>query len=255
VEKLRQQLAELISRLEHAADLRRELESLASLYPFSEFEYLIAHLLAAGKFTLEEYHDLRREYIDRNLYLYLFEISAPRGFGEVWAHGHLKELVPAFQRPSKKLDPEYSGRYDFLLPPGIRIEVKASRAVDFDSDEPLYIKALSADSRKRFDMNFQQIKPGCCDVFVWVAAWRDVIRYWVIPSYEVEHSRQFSAGQHRGNVGEGQLHLKQDNISEFDCYLARSTEIEGAVRRAFEKESELRRSARQPRPVLEKGGR
>jgi len=255
MEKLKQQLSSLIARLERAADLRGELESLVSVYPFSEYEYVIAHLLAGSKLTLEEYHELRREYIDRNLYLYLFEISAPRGFGEVWAHGHLKELAPAFQRPSKKLDPEYSGQYDFFLPPAIRIEAKASRAVDFDSDEPLYVKALSSDSQKRFDMNFQQIKPRCCDVFVWVAAWRDVIRHWVIPSYEVEHNRHFSPGQHRGNIGEGQRHLNQDNISEFDSYLVKSTEIEGAVRQAFEKNTELRRSAGYPHSALEKGAR
>jgi hypothetical protein len=249
VEKLKQQLSDLISRLESAADLRRELASLVSVYPFSEYEYVIAHLLAASKLTLDEYHGLRRDYIDRNLYLYLFEISAPRGFGEAWAHGHLKELVPAFQRPSKELDPEYSGQYDFLLPPAIRVEVKASRAVDFDSDEPLYIKALSSDSRKRFDMNFQQIKPACCDVFVWIAAWRDVIRHWVMPSYVVEHHRYFSPAQHRGNVGEGQLHLTHDNIREFEPYLVKSTQIEDAVRRAFEEDKLLRRRGPAQPPV------
>lgn len=62
----------------------------------------------------------------------------------------------------------------------IKIEVKASRAVDFDRDEPLYVKALASDSKKRFDMNFQQVKPACCDVFVWIGVWRDVIRYWVL---------------------------------------------------------------------------
>ena len=82
--------------------------------------------------------------------------------------------MPDLEKPSKKTDPEYSGQYDFFFK-GIRIEVKASRAVDADSDEPLYVKALASDSEKRFWMNFQQIKPACCDVFVWVAVWRDVI--------------------------------------------------------------------------------
>jgi len=39
-----------------------------------------------------------------------------------------------------------------------KIEVKASRAVDFDQDAPPYVKALASDSNKRFDMNFQQVK-------------------------------------------------------------------------------------------------
>lgn len=241
MERLREQLDELINRLEKPDDLRARLQELISVYPFSEFEYTISHLLAAGKLTMEEYYDLRDDYIHRNLYLYLFEISAPRGYGEVWAHGHLKGLAPSLQRPNKSLDPDYSGQYDFFLPPDIRIEVKASRAVEFDKDEPLYIKALSSDSSKPFDMNFQQIKPGCCDVFVWIAAWRDDVRYWVIPSFEVEKNRNYSQGQHRGNIGEGQLHLNQENIRSFDRYIVRSNELEDAIRKASRKEKRLRK--------------
>jgi len=40
-----------------------------------------------------------------------------------------------------------------------------ARAVDFDSQEPLYVKALAWESKMPFDMNFQQVKPKCCDVF------------------------------------------------------------------------------------------
>lgn len=241
MEKLRKQLDSLIDRLSHSDEFRAKLDDLKSVYPFSEYEYIISHLLAAKKLTLDEYHEIRNDYIDRNLYLYLFEISAPRGFGEVWAHGHLKQLAPSLQRPSKKLDKKYSGQYDFFLPPKIRIEVKASRAVDFELDEPLYIKALASDSNRPFDMNFQQIKPACCDVFVWLAAWRDTIKYWVIPSYEVENSPFYSKGQHRGNVGEGQLHLNRENLAKFDKYLCKSTTLEMAINNAFAKEKRLRR--------------
>lgn len=243
MEKLRKQLDELIDRLSNSDKFRSKLEDLKSVYPFSEYEYIISHLLAAKKLTLDEYYELRDDYIDRNLYLYLFEISAPRGFGEVWAHGHLKQLVPSLQRPSKKLDKKYSGQYDFFLPPNIRIEVKASRAVDFELDEPLYIKALASDSQRPFDMNFQQIKPACCDVFVWLAAWRDEMKYWVIPSHNVENSPYYSKGQHRGNVGEGQLHLNRENITKFDKYLCKSTELEKAIQEAFKNEKKLRSRA------------
>lgn len=240
MEKLKTQLDELLSRLDNASEIRSKLEELVSVYPFSDYEYIISHLLAADKLTIEEYYQLRNDYLDRNLYLYLFEISAPRGFGEIWAQGHLKELAPNLMRPSKKTDPDYSGQYDFFLPPNIKIEVKASRAVEFKTDGPLYIKALSSDSQKQFDMNFQQVKPACCDVFVWLAVWRDVIRHWVIPSYEVEHNQNYSVGQHRGNVGEGQLHLNQDNLHDFEKYLVDSDKIEPAIRAAFKKEKRLR---------------
>lgn len=243
MEKLRKQLDDLIRRLSRSDEFRSKLEDLRSVYPFSEYEYIISHLFAAKKLTLDEYYELRDGYIDRNLYLYLFEISAPRGFGEVWAHGHLKQLVPSLQRPSKKIDKQYSGQYDFFLPPEIRIEVKASRAVDFELTEPLYIKALASDSNRPFDMNFQQIKPACCDVFVWMAVWRDMIKYWIIPSHDVESSPFYSKGQHRGNVGEGQLHLNKENITQFDKYLCKSTALERAIKRAFEKEKNLRKGA------------
>lgn len=145
MEHLQTQLDELIERLPDAAGLRARLENLASVYPFNEYEFIISHLLAADVLDLDSYVALRDEYFARNMFLYIFEISAPRTFGESWAQGHLKELVPDLQKPTKKLDGEYSGQYDFFLN-GIRIEVKASRAVDADLDAPLYVKA----SRVRF---------------------------------------------------------------------------------------------------------
>lgn len=240
MEELRTELQALLERLDNPDQFRNILDGLVSIYPFSEFEYIISHLLAAGRLTLDEYYEIRESYIQRNRYLYLFEISAPRGFGERWAHGHLKELAPNLMRPSRQLDTDYSGQYDFFLPPNIRIEVKASRAVEFNSNEPLYIKALSSNSALPFDMNFQQIKPRFCDVFVWLAAWRDVIKYWVIPSFVVENHPYYSVGQHRGNVGEGQLHLNRENIGEFERYLVRSNELESAIQAAAAVERQRR---------------
>ena len=233
MEKLQAELDQLISKLDHAEDVKDRIETLISVYPFNEYEYVISTLLGADVLTLDDYYLLRDEYIARNMFLFIFEISAPRGFGEQWAQGHLKELVPDLIKPSKKLDTEYSGQYDFLLDANIRIEVKASRAVAFKTDEPLYVKALSTDSEKQFDMNFQQIKPACCDVFVWIGVWRDVIRYWVLSSREVEQNRYYSAGQHRGNVGEGQLHVKRENIAEFESYESRSNNLLAAIKEAY----------------------
>jgi hypothetical protein len=104
MEKLKQELDQLIARLPNEADFRRELEDLFSVYPFNEYEYIISALLGAGKLTFDDYVELRDDYISRNRFLYIFEISAPRGFGEAWAQGHLSELVPDLVKPSKKLD-------------------------------------------------------------------------------------------------------------------------------------------------------
>ena len=151
------------------------LDSLYSVYPFNKFEYVISHLIASKTITLRQYLDIRNRYLERNKYLYVFEITAPRTFGETWAQRHLNEVVPELQRPSIEYDSNYSGEYDFWYK-GIKVEVKALRAVRRKSGDSLIIKALSSDSKCGYDMNFQQIKPGCCDVFVWIAVWRDVIR-------------------------------------------------------------------------------
>lgn len=210
---------------ENGIDLSDErLDDLYSVFPFNKFEFIIAHLIATQTLNLSEYLDIRNAYLERNKYLYLFEITAPRTFGESWAQRHLNEIVPELERPTNKLDPHYNGQYDFWLADknckksGIRIEVKASRAVKRKSGDSLIIKALSSDSVEGFDMNFQQIKPACCDAFVWIAVWRDKIRYFVLSSDEVASNKYYSTGQHRGNVGEGQLWLKESNIAEFQCY-------------------------------------
>jgi hypothetical protein len=241
MEILEQKFKKLINTLssENYQELKTRLNNLVSVYPFNEYEFVISTLLGLGKITLDDYYQIRDEYLDRNMFLYIFEISSPRGFGEQWAQGHLKELVPNLKRPNKTIDLSYSGQYDFILKINeqlIRIEVKASRAVDADKDAPLYIKALSYDSDKRFNMNFQQVKTDCCDVFVWVAVWRDQIRYWILSSDEVKSNKYYSKGQHRGNQGEGQLHLKNDNICDFDNFLVSSDELQTKIIDAFERQ-------------------
>jgi hypothetical protein len=238
LEQLKEKLIDLVRELEREKhdDIMQRLDDLVSVYPFNEYEFLIASLMGYQKITTDEYYEFRDEYIARNMFMYVFEISAPRGFGEAWAQGHLKEICPELIKPTKKVDPAYSGQYDFFLDGKIRIEVKASRAVDFDSREPLYVKALSSDSTLRFDMNFQQVKPGCCDVFVWVGVWRDVIRYWVLSSDEVAGNKYYSPGQHRGNMGEGQIHVKDDNIQEFAGFKSDSRALLGDIRKAYKRQ-------------------
>jgi hypothetical protein len=109
MEHLQEQLDQLLSQVPDADAIRAQLDNLVSVYPFNEYEFVISHLLAAEVLTLDAYYELRDEYVARNMFLYIFVISAPRTFGESWAQGHLKELVPDFQKPSKKRDPDYSG--------------------------------------------------------------------------------------------------------------------------------------------------
>lgn len=195
------------------------LNKLFSVYPFNKFEYVISHLIAEKVISLDDYLEIRNAYVRRNKYLYLFEM-APRTFGETWGQQHLNELVPELDIPSKKLDQQYSGQYDFWYD-GISIEVKASRVVKRKSGGSLLEKALLSNSSDGFDMNFQQLKPGCADVFVFIAVWKNAIRYWVLSSDDIKTNKYFSKGQHRGNVGEGQLWITDKNIDDFDEYEAK----------------------------------
>ena len=169
-----------------------------------------------------------QKWIKKNQSKYDFEIDG----------GIVIEKYPDWKINRKE---NYSGEYDLLYQISnkkmIKIEVKASRAVDFDSREPLHVKALAWKSKMSFDMNFQQVKPKCCDVFVWVGVWRDTIKYWVLASKEVAKNKYYSKGQHRGNTGEEQLHLKHDNIKEFRKYETQPKELLEKIIKAYKRQN------------------
>lgn len=218
IKDLKLKSAELRNKTNNSLNLEDDiLENLFSVYPFNRFEYIFAHLIAYNIINLDQYLTIRSAYLDRNKFLNLYEISAPRTFGETWAQGHLLEFAPELKKPSKDYDPNYKGQYDFWYE-SIRIEVKASRAVKRKSGGPLVTKAIPNGSKLGFDMNYQQIKPVCCDVFVWIAVWTDVIKYWVLSTDEVKGNKYYQAKMHRFNSGEGQLWIRDTNISEFSFY-------------------------------------
>ncbi len=231
LEDLISELDTLLSQLPDEQGFRKRLDSLQSVYPFNQYEYIISSLLGQNILTLARYYELRESYIAKHPNLHIFEITSPTKFGITWANNHLVGLVPELAKPSKATDPQYSNQYDFVLD-NIRVEVKASRANDRDGRGSLYEKAIASHSEKRFDMNFQQLKPRLCDVFIWIAVWTDTIRYWVLSSFEVETNRYYSRGQHRGNEGEGQLHLREDNIHDFDLYKVNPSELANGIRAA-----------------------
>lgn len=219
---------------EEKLQLRDEvLDKLYAVYPFNKFEYTISHLIAKNVISLDEYLDMRAEYLDRNRYLHLFEL-APRTFGETWGQTHLMELVPEFKVPTRGLDPTFSGEYDLLLN-DIHVEVKASRVVKKVGGDTLVNKALASTSTSKFDMNYQQLKPSCCDVFVWIAVWRDKIDYWVMSSEDVQNNPLLS-NQHRaaqltetGAVVEGQIHINNGNYQDFEKYRVQGRDIYNKV--------------------------
>ena len=225
--ELRAYLDRLIAtmRSEDRAALNARLGSLASAFPFNEYEYIIAFLFNRGILSFAEYETLRERYVSANRYLALFDLS-PRTFGQGWAERHLQDLDDSFQTPSRNLDPEYDGEYDLWLD-GIRIEVKSSRAVASNRRGPLASRALTWGDSAPFWMNFQQLKVDICDVFILVGVWLDRIAYWVMSNDDVKNHPRLSP-QHRGGI-EYQIGVRNSNIENFDAYRVEASSIAEAV--------------------------
>lgn len=243
MEILKIDLEKLIEELpvDNKTKLKNNLRELMSVYPFNEYEFIISNLLGLNKITLNDYLKIREEYLARNEFLHIFEkYGSPTSFGITWAQSQIHSIAPEIKKPTKKECPDFDNEYDFFFDHGkrrIKIEVKASRAVDAKSEDTLFVKALALNSKKPFDMNFQQIKPKHCDVFVWVAVWRDAIKYWVFASKEIEKNKYYSKGQHRGNTGEGQLHLNHENIKEFGKYEVQPKDLLDKIIKAYKRQN------------------
>ena len=212
--ELRQRLDALAASLQEDQQevLRARLRSLSSVFPFSEYEYILMFLLENEALTFSQYETLRSEYLSANRFLDVYGL-APRIFGQVWAEQHLRDLDPRFEKASRELDPSYDGEYDLWLS-GLRIEVKASRAINSKKRGNLVEKALRWGSQEPFWMNFQQLKPDACDYFVFVGVWVDRIVYWALSTGEARSNPYFSH-QHRGGI-EYQIGITHQNIESFE---------------------------------------
>ena len=190
--------------------------------PFTDEGYRLARLLGNGIITLTEYENVILKFFIRHPNMYLYEYTS-KAFGSTWAEKHVKECSPVLVKPTRKLDDFYQKQnYDLLLIDGdrkVRIEVKASRAVDKrQPKKKLAERALKYNADYKYDaellMNFQQLKPANCHVFVWVAVWDDRITYWVLSSDEVANN-PYSSPQHANSVNEWQIMINNDNIDKF----------------------------------------
>ena len=192
--------------------LNARVKSLISVFPFNEYEYVLMFLLDKRIIEFTEYENLRDAYVSSNKYLELYGL-APRIFGEIWGHEHIKDLDTRFTKPDKSIDPDYEGQYDLWVN-DIRVEVKAARAINTKKRGNLVAKALRFGSSEPFWMNFQQIKLDISDVFIFVGVWADRIIYWVLSNDDVKGNKYLSH-QHRGGI-EYQIGITDKNIRDFD---------------------------------------
>lgn len=227
IKQLKNYLDSLVESLKNGDKklLNARLESLISVFPFNEYEYVLMFLLDKKVIKFDEYEKLRDNYVSSNRYLDLYGL-APRIFGEIWGHEHIKDLDKRFLRPDKSIDRHYNGQYDLWIN-NIRVEVKAARAINTRLRGNLVSKALQYKSSEPFWMNFQQIKLDTCDVFIFVGVWSDQIVYWVLSNNEVKNNKYLSH-QHRGGI-EYQIGITDKNISDFNKYKVEPSQIGNKV--------------------------
>jgi len=223
INQLKNELKSLAGSLEKndKALLHARLKSLISVFPFNEYEYILMFLLDREIVGFKDYEKLRNSYVSSNKYLELYGL-APRIFGEIWGHEHIRDLDKRFSKPDKSLDPHFEGQYDLWIN-GITVEVKAARALHTKKRGSLVSKALRYESSDPFWMNFQQIKLNTCDAFIFVGVWADQIVYWVLSHDEVKNNKYLSH-QHRGGI-EYQIGVTHKNISDFDTYRVSPSDV------------------------------
>ena len=205
--------------------LGARLQALVSVFPFNEYEYILMFLRDRSAIAFDEYEDLRNRYVFASKYLNLYGL-APRIFGQIWGEQHLRDLDSRFKKADKAIDPGHEGQYELWIE-GVRVEVKAARAIDTRKRGDLVSKALRADSPRPFWMNFQQLKLETCDVFVFLGVWVDTIRYWVLSHDDVKRNPYLSH-QHRGVV-EYQIGITDRNVDAFTKHLVDPSDVADRV--------------------------
>ena len=227
LQELGQYLNQLSSSLapEERGVLEARLQGLVSVFPFSEYEFILMFLRDRDVISFKDYEKLRDNYVSANRYLDLFSL-APRVFGQVWGEKHIMDLDPRFRKPDKSLDPEYDGEYDLWIE-GVKVEVKSSRATHTKEQGSLVSKALRYGSDDPFWMNFQQLKLDVCDTFILTGVWVDQIAYWVMSNEDVKTSKYLSH-QHRGGI-EYQIGVTDNNLHEFERFQVAPDQLADAV--------------------------
>ena len=107
------------------------------------------------------------------------------------------------------------------------------------------MKALSSSSTKDFLMNFQQVKPTCCDVMLWFAVYRDCVKYWVLKNTDI-YDLNFSP-QHRNattatrkedykktDIYEGQVMITRENIASIQKFQVEGRALRQAIIEKYE---------------------
>lgn len=229
MKELQKQLNYLIENYADAA-IVDEIKCKDSIVPFSTVNRLMAYLLATGIVSYNDYVKMSDEFCERsqkhNQYLYLFDM-APRTFGQTWGETYISNLFPQFQKATKEnladVYPSFDGEFDLWID-GIRVEVKACRANSTKTKGSLSSRAYSHEDaiNANFKYHYQQLKPSCCDVFIWIGVCKDALTYWVLTSDELVKTGKLGSQHRNENTGvagaevfEGQVFMTEDELKPF----------------------------------------
>lgn len=226
MKELQNRLNELIA--DHRVDqaIIEKIRNEPSVVPFVTESRLLAYLLSIGIINYDDYSKLSEEFRIRNQYIELYDM-APRTFGETWGEQHIRNLFPEFLKATRKtmadLYPEFAGEFD-LWNDGIRVEVKACRANNTIEKGSLASRTYSHREAQNanFEYHYQQLKPSCCDVFIWIGVCKDELLYWVLSSYELQCTGKLSPQHRNENTGvadvevfEGQVFMTEEELTPF----------------------------------------
>lgn len=230
MKELEYKLIELLEKSGVDANAIKAFRSTESIAPFSTLNRMMAYLLAMGKISYSDYEKLGEEYIRRyqqsNQYLYLFDM-APRTFGQTWGETYINNMFPQLKKATKENlardYPKFDGEFDLWLD-GVRVEVKACRANSSKTKKSLSSRAYSHEEAKRegFKYHYQQLKPSCCDVFIWIGVCRDELIYWVLTDDELVKTGKLKSQHRNENTGvegagvfEGQIFMTEEELRPF----------------------------------------
>lgn len=226
MKELRRKIEEILSKSDKDKKIVETIKNEISVYPFTTESRILVYLIATKAITYEQFDKLHDEYTKRNKYLELYDL-APRTFGETWGEQHILQLFPEFQKATKtaltSVYPEFDGEFDLWID-GIRVEVKACRANSTEKEESLASRAyLHSEAKSNgFKYHYQQLKPSCCDVFIWIGVCRDELLYWVLSSKELENTGKLGSQHRNENTGiegtevfEGQVFMTEEELHPY----------------------------------------
>ena len=138
-----------------------------------------------------------------------------------------EELIGELEGFDQALDKSYDLRHGDK-----KIEVKCSRVIIDKGNDDIIDKVL-LDSKDMYDTkwicNMQQVKTYCFNILYYIIFFQDIIYIFKMDSNCVKEDKNinYQHKQHRGNINEGQIHIKPSNIKyHIDNYLHAKIEYE-----------------------------